>query len=223
MACISDIGIPEEEEKSQDEEMVPEGGATKEEEEETEGEKTEVNPSVKNGDFERWLSEVPYSFFYNNTSVKRENKIVYAGGFSARMYASKGTTAKLYQRIAIASNHRLRIRFHYYIEQWKKNGARMYCYFRTTSTKNIPNTDLNEIYDKETLKIIRGGGYGLSYFPEELAVWQTFDYTITSPSTANYFVFEIHSYHGTTIYIDDCSVVDLDWEEPFNQNQLSIK
>lgn len=47
------------------------------------------------------------------------------------------------------------------------------------------------------------------YRGRELNIWQTFDETITVPPTANYFVFGINSYQGTTIYVDDCSVVSV--------------
>ena len=208
VACSSDIDGLEEEERFPEEEIV----------EEIEEELDSGDNLLQNGDCESWWTMfTPYDFLnqwfcHNNYNVKQESKIVYEGKFSARMSAYKGETAIVNQRIEVTPNHRLRIRFHYYIEEWKNNGARMYCYFRTTSTQNISNTVLNEIYDKKTIKIIRGGGYGASFFPSELGVWQTFDYTITTPSIANYFVFEIHSYHETTIYIDDCCVVDMDME-----------
>ena len=50
----------------------------------------------------------------------------------------------------------------------------------------------------------------LSSFPLEYGEWQLFDYTIEVPAIADYFVFEIHSYAGTKMYVDDCWVVDID-------------
>jgi hypothetical protein len=50
----------------------------------------------------------------------------------------------------------------------------------------------------------------MTSFPIETNQWKAFDYSITVPPTAHYFVFEIHSYYGTTIYIDNCFVVDED-------------
>ena len=86
----------------------------------------------------------------------------------------------------------------------------MYCYFQTTLNRNIPNDILKNYFDAKTIQIIRGGGYGMTSFPIETNQWKTFDYSITVPPTAHYFVFEIHSYYGTTIYIDNCFVVDED-------------
>ena len=40
-------------------------------------------------------------------------------------------------------------------------------------------------------------------------VWQTFDETVEVPPTAHYFVFGVNSYFGTTIYVDDCWVMDV--------------
>mgnify|MGYP002070249383 CR=1 FL=1 len=65
-------------------------------------------------------------------------------------------------------------------------------------------------YDKNTLDIIRGGGYGVPGFSDTAGEWKSFDYSIRVPAIANYFVFEIHSYAGTTFYVDDCYVIDLD-------------
>lgn len=143
--------------------------------------------------------------------MEREQRTVFEGSFSAKLISpSKGKSAIMKQRVAVTPGHRLRISHHYYIEKGKINGARMYCYFRTTLTKNISNAELTNLYDPKTLQIIRGGGYGLSYFPLITGKWNVFDYTITVPPTANYFVFEIHSYYETIIYIDDCFVIDLD-------------
>ena len=54
-----------------------------------------------------------------------------------------------------------------------------------------------------------GGGYGKTYLPSDLNVWQTFDETVEVPPTAHYFVFGVNSYFGTTIYVDDCWVMDV--------------
>lgn len=197
-SCVSGISALDEEDDFQEQ---------NDSQDEASEELVSENNLLKNGGFERWMSGVPNGFFYNNYSVKKESKIVYEGRHSAKMVPREGTTAKLYQRIKVTPNQRIRICFHYYIEEGKSNGARVYSYFRTTSSENISNATLKDIYDKETMKIIRGGGYGKSYFPLEIGKWQTFDYVITTPSIANYFVFEIHSYYGTTIYIDDCYVV----------------
>ena len=40
-------------------------------------------------------------------------------------------------------------------------------------------------------------------------MWQTFDETIVVLPTAHYFVFGVNSYFGTTIYVDDCWVTEV--------------
>ena len=79
---------------------------------------------------------------------------------------------------------------------------------RHIKEQNPTVDELKAFYDTNTYYIIRGGGYGLSYFPHELNCWQTFDETIEVPATANYFVFGINSYYGTAIYIDDITGVN---------------
>jgi hypothetical protein len=145
----------------------------------------------------------------NNGFVRRDSITRIEGAFSAKMKSEEsGNTARLEQLIPVTPGQKIRIRFSYYIEQWKSKGARTYCYFRTRKAEasNLSAEELHLFYSDAEYYIIRGGGYGLTYFPHELDVWQTFDETITVPPTANYFVFGINSYLGTTLYVDDCFV-----------------
>ncbi|MBR0036420.1 MAG: hypothetical protein IJP70_02130 [Bacteroidales bacterium] len=168
-----------------------------------------------NGGMENWFLftyEILDAWLcHNNYNVKRESKNVYEGHYSTKMQSKEsGSTATVDQCIPVEPNGKIRIRFHYYVEQWKANGARTYCYFRTRSTESstISADELKSFYDKDTYYIIRGGGYGLTYLPHDLNIWQVFDETIEVPPTATYFVFGVNSYYGTTIYVDDCWVTD---------------
>lgn len=172
---------------------------------------------LKNGGLEIWSMMIPYDIpsswqCHNNNNVQKNYTTVYEGRVSARMQSiKKGSTATVSQKVKVTPNHKIRIRFHFYVEQWKDKGARTYCYFRTQSTEvsNISADVLKAFYDKNTYYIIRGGGYGLTFLPHEMNSWLTFDETIVVPPTANYFVFGVNSYYGTTIYIDDCRVIDI--------------
>ncbi len=165
-----------------------------------------------NGGLEEWETfwgpERPKGWSLpSNEYVKRDKSAHYEGIFCAKMQSlEKGNTARLEQKIQVSPNQKIRIRFHYAITQWKDKGARTYCYFRTRSAESttISAEALNYFYDANTLRIIRGGGYGLTYFHHELNKWLTFDETIEVPPAANYFAFGINSYYGTTIYVDDC-------------------
>ena len=178
---------------------------------------SEENNLLENGNLEQWIMLATYDtpsgwLSHNNPNVKKNTTIVYEGNFSARMKSTEsGSTARLDQRIAVTPTNTIRIRFHYYIEQWKAKGARTYCYFRTDAAEkyNIPTDSLYAFYDKNDYHIIRGGGYGKTYLADSLGVWLTFDETIQVPPTANYFVFGINSYYGTSLYIDDCSISDI--------------
>ena len=173
-----------------------------------------------NGGLEQWIDpqtadlyDVPEHWFrHNNLNVRKNTTIVSEGIYSAKMESLEtGSTARVDQRVPVTPGSRIRIRFSYYVEQWKSKGARTYCYFRTAAAEayNIPASDLKEFYGKDAYYIIRGGGYGLTYLPHDLNVWQTFDETIEVPPTANYFVFGVNSYHGTIIYVDDCYVIEV--------------
>lgn len=172
---------------------------------------------LTNGGLEEWNSfwtpEMPTGWSLpSNEFVKRNKTIVYEGTYSAKMQSLEtGNTARLEQKVQVSPHDKIRIRFQYYVEQWKSKGARTYCYFRTREAEasNLSTDELESFYDKDTYYIIRGGGYGLTYFPHELKIWQTFDETIEVPPTATYFVFGINSYNGTIIYVDDCWVINV--------------
>lgn len=168
---------------------------------------------LENYSFEKIFFMQPNIFpgwlHHNNDNVVRSKDFAYDQTYSAKMSAlEKGKTAIVNQVVDVTPNSKIRIRHHYYITQWKDKGARMYCYFRErhAESSTLSNEYLNSFYDTNTLRIIRGGGYGLTYFPHELNTWLTFDEVITVPPDAHNFVFEIHSFYGTTMYVDYCYV-----------------
>ena len=153
---------------------------------------------------ENWL--LPYGYC---DKVIRNNSIVLEGRYSARMKSTEsGVTARIAQQVRVTPGCKIRIRFNYYVAQWKTNGARTYCYFRTghQGSTNISIADLRSIYSNDEYYIFRGGGYGKAYLPHTANTWLVFDETLTVPQNANYFEFGINSYYGTTIYVDDCYV-----------------
>ena len=183
----------------------------------------ELTPSqnlLENGNCESWGSVLMginnylegWSLREHYGSITQECNRVYEGMYAVRMSSPQaGITASISQKVKVSAGHHLRIRFHYYIEETcTGTKPRMYCYFREGGTDNIPNDMLASFYDEATWGIIRGGGYGLSHFPLEYGEWNLFDYIIQVPAIANYFIFEIHTYAGTTMYVDDCWVVDMD-------------
>lgn len=173
---------------------------------------------LKNGSLEHWTFSMTYDildgwYYHNNYNMREEGHIVDHGKKSARLSSrEKGATAIIDQCVSLNSSTKIRIRFRYYVEKWKDKGARLYCYFRTAETEayTISNDELKDFYDKETLKIIRGGGYGMSYLPATEGEWQTFDYVVDVPPKATHFVFDVRSYFGTTIIVDDCFVTMAD-------------
>lgn len=173
---------------------------------------------LENGGLEEWipltypLDMLKGWFCHNNSNVKKERQIVCEGNYSAKMQSQeKGSTARIDQRIAVSPGQKIRIRFSYYVEQWKDKGARTYCYFRTDAAEkyNISADELKAFYGQEQYYTIRGGGYGKTYLPHELGIWQIFDETVEVPPSAYFFVFGVNSYYGSIIYVDDCWVTDV--------------
>jgi len=183
-------------------------------------EPTQLINLLSNGNCEKWVNHLGgkeeyldgWSMRTHQGSVFAEHKFVYEGTASAKLCSpQKGITAFVSQSVCVTPGHRIRIVHHYLMKKESGNGARMYCYFRQGgASTNISNSVLETFYDENTLGIIRGGGYGISGFSDTAGEWESFDYTIRVPAIANYFVFEIHSYAGTTFYVDDCYVMDLD-------------
>ncbi len=172
-----------------------------------------------NGGVEEWISLPSYYYdspnnwlCHNNYNVKRCHDIVYEEYYSAKMESvESGVTATIDQVVPVTPGSEIRIRFRYFVANWKENGARTYCYFRTgpAEATNIPISDLRDFYSSEEYNIIRGGGRGISYLPHQLNTWLIFNETITVPPTATYFVFGVNSYYETIIYVDDCFVGEI--------------
>ena len=187
----------------------------------TSDDKIEGPNLLLNGNLEKWgnvfwgMGNCPEGWSLpSNDYTKNEKVIVYEGQNSVKLQSlEKGVTARLEQKIMVNSGSKIRILFHYFINQWQSKGARTYCYFRTGSAEkyNISAEDLKAFYGEKVYRVIRGGGNNLTYFPSNMNVWQVFDETIEVPPTATYFVFGINSYLGTTIYVDDCYVMTNDY------------
>lgn len=177
------------------------------------GENLLLNNSVEEWDVEicehpmLWL--LPHGYC---NKVTRNQNIVFNGRYSAKMKAlESGVTARVSQLVRISPGSKIRIRFKYYVEEWKTNGARTYCYFRTGAaiSTSISMTELRSFYSSDDYYIFRGGGRGIKFLPHILGRWQTFDEVLDVPPNANYFEFGINSYLGTVLYVDDCYVVEI--------------
>ena len=183
-------------------------------------EPTQIMNLLDNGDCEVWNSFTSksdgdylsgWSLKNHSGTVHKEVLNVYSGKYSAKLLSPRtGVTAFISQQINVTPGHRIRIFFRYAIDYESGTGARTYCYFCEGPSNKISNSKLSSYYDPMTLSIIRGGGYGLIKLPSETKEWQTFDYIIQVPAIADNFIFEIRSYAGTTLYVDDCYVIDID-------------
>ena len=189
------------------------------------GDNSEINQGtdgpnlLKNGGLEEWIGLPSYYYdspsdwlCHNNNNVKKSHDIVYEGYYSAKMESEdSGASARIDQVVPVNQGGEIRIRFRYRVENWKENGARTYCYFRTgpAESTNISISDLRDFYSDEEYYIIRGGGRGIKYLPHSLNTWLVFDETIAVPPSATYFVFGVNSYYETTIYVDECYVGEI--------------
>ena len=85
---------------------------------------------LQNGGLEKWVVDLP-AFYYdipegwnvhNNSNVQKNENIVLKGDFSARMKSvESGSTARLDQDISVTYGKKIRIKFNYYVENWKSS------------------------------------------------------------------------------------------------------
>lgn len=180
----------------------------------------EDGPNIlQDGGIELW-----YDFYHHPCdwavsdlrNVSQNKYIVYEGASSAKMKsAGEGVTTRISQVVPVVSGCKIRIRFRYFVEQWREKGARIYCYFRTRAAEssNISIGELRSFYSADEYYIFRGGGYGKRYLSGTLGCWQEFNETITVPPTASYLEFGVNSYYGVTMYLDDCYIGEIQYSK----------
>jgi hypothetical protein len=145
---------------------------------------------ILNGSFDNWDDDT------NPTSwTKAENCTKEATIFKSAPYSCKhvGGTKDISQTIAVVPNKTYEISINYYVESGDGTDTRIWSYWKDGSS-NI-NDNQAELRPDD-------------YFTSDPS-WQEYKVTVTAPATANNLYFEIRTYSGATVYLDDISLTEM--------------
>lgn len=152
----------------------------------------ETSPvSLKNGDFETWVSGKPKDWAKAESATQETNASnVKSGSNSVKVVAN--STRDIAQIVnGVTPGHYYKVSLWYKVQMGNK--VRIWSYWKNNST-NINNND----YD--TRDAIRGP-YNSYLKPNKK--WTRYEAIIKAPSGANKFYFEVRTYKGTTAYWDN--------------------
>ncbi len=148
-----------------------------------------------NGGIENWTDDTTPSDWSKAESTTKESNEKRTGNFSAKM---TGGTKDLAQTITgIVAGDSYTITLWYKVESGDGTDARIWSYWKDASNANIDNND------NDTEDAIRGPNNG--YLDNNGNVWSKYETTITAPSSATQFYFELRVYGSAIVYWDDLS------------------
>jgi len=149
---------------------------------------------LQNGDFETWTDSTHPDGWTHVENVTQESTEIYQGSYSSKQ-ESTGGTKDLGQTITgIIPGHTYILTIHYKVEAGDGTDARIWSKWKSGSTP-LPD------YADELL------GPNNSYLPTNNNEWGEYTVTMTAPSSADKFYFEVRTYKGATVYWDDFSFV----------------
>lgn len=149
-----------------------------------------------NGGFENWDDTTTPSGFSIVEAIEQESSEVHSGSFSAK---HTGGRNDLRQVISVTPGNSYTLGLWYKVaaDTGDGNDFRIWSYWRSNSG-NISGLD-----DDSKLR-----GPNNSYFDNNGNVWTEYETTIIAPSDATEFYYEIRTYSGAVVYLDDFSFVD---------------
>lgn len=148
-----------------------------------------------NGGLENWTDDTTPSDWSKAENTTKESTEKRTGNFSAKM---TGGTKDLAQTITgIVAGDSYTITLWYKVESGDDTDARIWSYWKDAANANIDNND-NDSEDA-----IRGPNNG--YLDNNGNVWTKYETTITAPSGATQFYFELRVYGSAVVYWDDLS------------------
>ena len=148
-----------------------------------------------NGGLENWIDDTTPSDWSKAENTTKESTEKRTGNFSAKMI---GGTKDLAQTITgIIAGDSYTITIWYKVESGDGTDARIWSYWKDGSNANIDNDDI----DSEDA--IRGPNN--EYLDNNGNVWTKYETTITAPSGATQFYFELRVYGSAVVYWDDLS------------------
>lgn len=160
---------------------------------------------VTNPGFETWTDgSKPDSWIFDKTTatLSKESSIVKSGSASLKIVTT--ATYWVTQNVPVTPGTTYTISLNYYIGAGDGTDFRIWSNFINI---NGTTTTYNKMSLTDSLALKGpGGNTTTGYFADEKGAWKTYSYTVTAPAGYNYLQFQVRTYTGSTIYLDDFSV-----------------
>ena len=150
-----------------------------------------------NGGFENWTDTTTPSDWSKAENTTQESTEKRTGNYSAKMTGGTKDIAQTINNIVAGDSYTITL--WYKVESGDNTDARIWSYWKNSSNSNIDNND------NDTEDAIRGPNN--NYLDNNNNVWTKYEATITAPTDASQFYFELRVYGSAVVYWDDLSFV----------------
>ena len=160
---------------------------------------------VTNPGFETWSDGKPTGWIFDKTTatLSNETAIVKSGTSSLKIVTT--ATYWITQNIAVTPGKTYTLKISYNIAGGDGTDFRIWSnFFNGTTTQTWSVMTLT---DSLALKG-PGGNVTSAYFKDERNVWKTYTYDVTAPQGFSNFSFQVRTYTGSTVYLDDFSFAE---------------
>jgi hypothetical protein len=147
-----------------------------------------------NGGLENWDSDTAPTD-WTKAEVVTKSTDAYSGSFSAVREGGSGTKDLSQTITGITAGDSYTITIWYKVTAGDDSDARIWSYWKDDANGSLT--------DAATDGVLRGPDNG--YLPNNGGVWTKYEATVTAPTGATSFYFELRSYSNSTVYWDDLS------------------
>jgi hypothetical protein len=144
-----------------------------------------------NGNFESWDNATTPTSYSKAESTEQETTEIHGGSNSAKHTGGTKDIAQTISGIVPGSSYTISL--WYKVDSGDATSARIWSYWKDGSTNLTDNA--NELR-----------GPNNNYLSNNNGAWTQYTTTVTAPSTADSFYFEVRTYSGAIVYWDDFSV-----------------
>lgn len=148
-----------------------------------------------NGGLDNWDdSTTPTD--WTKAEVLTQSADAYSGSFSAVRDGGSGTKDLSQTITGIAAGDSYTVTIWYKVTAGDDSDARIWSYWKDDSNSSVTDTATDDL--------LRGGS-GSGYLDNNGGVWTKYEASVTAPTGATRFYFELRSYSNSTVYWDDLS------------------
>jgi len=160
-----------------------------------------VNPS-----FETWADGKPTGWVFDKTTatLSQEASIVKSGTSALKVVTT--ATYWITQNIPVTAGKTYTLKLSYYIASGDGTDFRIWSNF-FNGTPAAATWHTMSLADSVALKG-PGGNLTTAYFPNEVGAWKSYTYDVVAPQNFTNFSFQVRTYTGSTIYLDDFSFME---------------